>query len=122
MRQLRMTMHLFVFTIALVFLAQAQSMAAEQMDASELTYDIKAQSLKTALESYQKTSGINLAYSDDLVESKMTDGIYGKNTTAQALKKILKGSGLTYMVTNQGTVVLKENKMVVAQREAEEKK
>lgn len=121
MRQLKMTMHLFIFTIAFVFLAQVQSMAAEQMDMSELTYDIQAQSLKTALESYQKTSGLNLAYSDDLVEGKITDGVYGKNATAQALKKILKGTGLTYTVTNQGTVVLKENRMVVAQREGEKK-
>ena len=122
MRQLRMTMHLFIFTIALVLLAQVQSMAAGQMDASELTYDIKAQSLKAALESYQKTSGINLAYSDDLVEEKISNGVHGTKTQAQALKKILKGTGLTYMVTNHGTVVLKENKTVVAQREAEEKK
>jgi Secretin and TonB N terminus short domain. len=85
-------------------------------------YDIEAQSLKSALEIYQKTSGLNLAYSDDLVEGKMTDGVDGKNTTAQALKKILKDTGLTYMVTNQGTVVLKKNKMVVAQREAEKKR
>jgi outer membrane receptor for ferrienterochelin and colicins len=120
MRQLRMTMHLFIFTIAFVFLAQVQSMAAEQMDASELTYDIKAQSLKSALESYQKTSGINLAYSDNLVEGKMTDGVSGKKTSAKALTKILKSTGLTYMVSDQGTVVLKENRMVVAQREAEE--
>ena len=121
MRQLGMTMHLFIFTIALVFLALPLSTAAEQMDTSQLTYDIKARSLKSALEIYQKTSGINLAYSDDLVEGKNTDGVYGKNTPAQALKKILNGTGLTYMVTNQGTVVLKENKTVVAQREAEEK-
>jgi outer membrane receptor for ferrienterochelin and colicins len=114
-------MHLFIFTIALVFLAQVQSMAAEQMDASELTYDIQAQSLKTALESYQKTSGINLAYSDNLVKGKMTDGISGEKTSAKALTEILKGTSLTYMVTNQGTVVLKENKTVVTQREKAEK-
>jgi outer membrane receptor for ferrienterochelin and colicin len=121
MRQLRMTKNLFVFTIALVFLVQVQSTAAKQMDASELTYDIQAQSLKTALESYQKTSGLNLAYSDDLVEGKMTDGVSGQKTSAKALAEILKGTGLTYTVTNQGTVVLKENKAVVTQREKAEK-
>jgi outer membrane receptor for ferrienterochelin and colicins len=114
-------MHLFIFTIALVFLGQVQSMAAEQMDTSRLTYDIQAQSLKSALESYQKTSGINLAYSDDLVEEKISNSVYGKNTADQALTKILKGTSLTYMVTNQGTVVLKENKTVVTQREKAEK-
>ena len=121
MRQLKMTMCLFVSIMALVFLGQAQSIAAGQMDTSRLTYDIDAQSLKSALEIYQKTSGLNLAYSDDLVQGKMTDGVDGKNTTAQALKKILKDTGLTYTITNQGTVVLRKNKMVVAQREEEKR-
>jgi Outer membrane cobalamin receptor protein len=121
MKQLKSVLCLVTLTIALVLVAQTTSMAAGQMDTSLLTYDIEAQSLKSALEIYQKTSGLNLAYSDDLVEGKMTDGVDGKNTTAQALKKILKDTGLTYMVTNQGTVVLKKNKMVVAQRDAEEK-
>jgi hypothetical protein len=119
MRQLIMTMHLFIFTIALVFLALPLSTAAEQMDTAKATYDIEAQNLKTALESYQKTSGINLAYSDNLVQGKITDGVSGKKTSAKALTKILKSTGLTYMVTNQGTVVLKKNKTVVAQRELE---
>ena len=117
MRQLKMTMCLFVSVLAFVSLGQGQSTAAEQMSTAEVTYDIEAQSLKSALEDYQKTSGLNLAYSDDLVQGKMTDGVYGKNTTDQALKKILKGTGLTYMVTGQGTVVLKENRMVVAQKD-----
>ena len=121
MRQLKMTMCLFVSIIALVFLGQAQSMAAGQMDTSQLTYNIEAQSLKSALEIYQITSGLNLAYSDDLVQGKMTDGVDGKNTTAQALKMILKDTGLTYTVTNQGTVVLRKHKMVVAQRDVEKR-
>ena len=116
-----MTLCLVSLVMALVFLGQAQSTAAGQMDTSQLTYNIEAQSLKSALEIYQKTSGLNLAYSDDLVQGKITDGVDGKNTTAQALKKILKDTGLTYTVTNQGTVVLRKNKMVVAQREVEKR-
>ena len=119
MRQLKMTMCLFVSILALVFLGQVQSTAAGQMDTSQLTYNIEAQSLKSALEIYQKNSGLNLAYSDDLVQGKMTDGVDGKNTTGQALKEILKGTGLTYTVTGRGTVVLKENKIVVAQGDVE---
>jgi len=121
MRKVKMTMCLFVSILALVFLGQAQSTAAEQIDTSQLTYNIEAQNLKSALEIYQKTSGLNLAYSDDLVQGKMTDGVDGKNTTAQALKKILKDTGLTYTITNQGTVVLRKKKMVVAQREVGKK-
>ncbi len=121
MRQLKMTMCLFVSILVLIFLGQVQSTAAGQMDTSQLTYNIEAQSLKSALEIYQKTSGLNLAYSDDLVQGKMTDGVDGKNTTTQALKKILKDTGLTYTVTNQGTVVLRKNKMIVAQRDVEKR-
>ena len=119
MKQIKMTLCLVSLVIALIFLGQVQSTAAEQMDTSRLTYDIEAQSLKSALEIYQKISGLNLAYSDDLVQGKITDGVDGKNTTVQALKKILKGTGLTYTITNQGTVVLRKNKMVVAQREVQ---
>jgi iron complex outermembrane receptor protein len=122
MKQLKMAMCLFVSILALVFLGQVQSMAAGQMDTSRFTYNIEAQSLKSALEIYQKTSGLNLAYSDDLVQGKMTDGVYGKNTTAQALKKILQDTALTYTITNQGTVVLRKHKMVVAQREVGKRK
>ena len=121
MKQLKMTLWLVSLVMALVFLGQAQSTAAGQIDTPRLTYNIEAQSLKSALEIYQKTAGLNLAYSDDLVQGKMTDGVDGKNTPAQALKKILKGTGLTYTITNQGTVVLKENEMVVAQREVEKR-
>ncbi|MBE9570383.1 MAG: TonB-dependent receptor [Proteobacteria bacterium] len=121
MRQLKMTLWLVSLILALIFLGQVQSTAAGQMDTSQLTYNIEAQSLKSALEIYQKTSGLNLAYSDDLVQGKMTDGVDGKNTTAQALKKILKDTGLTYTITNQGTVVLRKHKIVVAQRDVEKK-
>jgi len=59
------------------------------MNAPKMFY-IEAQSLRSALEAYERVSGINLAYSDELVEGKMTNGVQGKNTPAQALKKILK--------------------------------
>ena len=91
------------------------------MNAPKMFY-IEAQSLRSALEAYERVSGINLAYSDELVEGKMTNGVQGKNTPAQALKKILKGTGLTYVITGQGTVVLKKAKMVVSQREEMEEK
>jgi outer membrane receptor protein involved in Fe transport len=121
---------IFTFTLifAFVFLTQALSMA-EQMDTVKLTFEIEAQSLKSALELYQKTSGLNMAYSDELVEGKSTNGVDGKNTPTQALKKILKGTGLTYTIAGQSTVVLqkakrvfepKKVKMVVAQKEKEE--
>ena len=115
MKQLKMILCLVSLIIALIFLVPA-TMAAQQMPTGKAIYDIDSQSLKSALEIYQKISGLNLAYSDELVEGKITDGVSGKMSADQALTKILKGTGLTYMVTNQGTVVLKENQIVVAQR------
>ena len=107
----------FLSIDALPVIAQTKDI----MNAPKMFY-IEAQSLRSALEAYERVSGINLAYSDELVEGKMTNGVQGKNTPAQALKKILKGTGLTYMVTGQGTVVLKKAKMVVSQREEMEEK
>ena len=55
-------------TIISVLIFTFATMAeAGQMDASTISWNIPAQSLKGALETYQQVSGLNLAYSDNLV-------------------------------------------------------
>ncbi|MCG8642565.1 MAG: TonB-dependent receptor [Desulfobacterales bacterium] len=96
--------------------------AATDMDILETDYEIEAQSLKTALENYQKTSGLNLAYSDKWVEGRYSHGARGSYTQTLALEKILEGTDLTYTLTRQGTVVLMKNETITAQKSAAEKK
>ena len=90
---------------------------AGQMDASTISWNIPAQSLKGALETYQQVSGLNLAYSDNLVEGKTTQGVQGNHTREQALEKVIDGTGLTYVVTSKGTVILKVKISKAAQEE-----
>ncbi len=81
----------------------------------EKHYAIKAQDLKTALEVYQDQSGQNIAYArsgqniayaSKLVEDKTSNPINETCSPAQALQTILKGTGLQFKSTANGTLVL----------------
>jgi len=106
MKPLNMSRVLGTIISVLIF-TFATMAAAGQMDASTISWNIPAQSLKSALETYQQVSGLNLAYSDNLVEGKTTRGVQGNHTREQALEKVLNGAGLTHVVTAKGTVILK---------------
>ncbi|WP_320044330.1 TonB-dependent receptor [uncultured Desulfobacter sp.] len=103
--------------ISVLLFTTATMAAAGQMDASKMSWDIRPQSLKSALETYQQISGLNLAYSDNLVEGKTTRGVQGNHTREQTLEKVLDNTGLTYVVTSKGTVILKVKKSEAAQEE-----
>jgi iron complex outermembrane receptor protein len=92
-----------------------------RLDDSPVAFAIASQTLAGALADFQNDSGVNVIYKDRLVQSKTTSGLSGKYSSAAGLKKLLVGTGLTYQVTAENTVVLKENEMVVAQREVEKK-
>jgi iron complex outermembrane receptor protein len=98
---------------------------AEQKEANPMNvsqkFNIESGSLEDALNNYSKVTGIKTVYLNDLVTGKKSPGVQGIYSPEAAVKKMLKGTGLTYQVTAENTVVLKENKMVVAQRDAEEK-
>ncbi len=69
-------------------------------------YAIKAQDLKIALEIYEDQSGQNIAYASKLVEDKTSNPINKTCSPAQALQTILKGTGLKFKSTTNGTLVL----------------
>nr|WP_320191204.1 TonB-dependent receptor [uncultured Desulfobacter sp.] len=103
--------------ISVLLFTTATMAAAGQMDASTISWNIHTQSLKSALEIYQQVSGLNLAYSDNLVKGKTTQGAQGNHTRGQALEKVLDGTDLTYVVTSKGTVILKVKNSKAAQEE-----
>ncbi len=69
-------------------------------------YAIKAQHLRSALEAYQDQSGQNIAYSDVLVDGKVSNTINETCDSLQAITTILKGTGLGFKATEHGTLVL----------------
>ena len=95
--------------------AMAEQKEANLMNVSQ-TFNIEAGFLEEALDNYSEVTGIKTVYLNELVEGKKSPGVQGIYSPEAAVKKILKGTGLTYQVTAENTVVLKKNKMVVAQR------
>ncbi len=101
--------------------AMAEQKEANLMNVSQ-TFNIEADVLEDALDNYSEVTGIKTVYLNELVEGKKSPGVQGIYSSEDAVKKILKGTSLTYEVTAENTVVLKEAKMVVAQREVAEEK
>ena len=109
--------------VVLLIMFKAGSVLAGQarLDDSPVAFAIASQTLVDALADFQNDSGVNVIYKDRLVQSKTTSGLNGKYPPAAGLNKLLVGTGLTYQVTAENTVVLNKNKMVVAQREVEKR-
>ena len=95
--------------------AMGEQKEANLMNVSQ-TFNIEAGVLEDALDNYSEVTGIKTVYLNELVEGKKSPGVQGIYSSEAAVQKILKGTGLTYQVTAENTVVLKENKMVVAQK------
>ena len=108
MKQFRIIIWLFTLVFAFAFIAQAQSDVSYQMKAESQTFDIETQALKSGLKAYERITGIKLEYPDEIVEGKKTVGVQGVNNLAQALEKILSGTGLSYTITAQGVVVVQK--------------
>ena len=117
-RILRTFKTISITLVVLLLMFKAGSVLAGQarLGDSPVTFTIASQTLAGALADFQNDSGVNVIYKDRLVQGKTTPGLIGKYPPSAGLKKLLAGTGLTYQVTAENTVVLKENKMVVAQR------
>ena len=113
---------IYITLVVLLIMFKAGSVLAGQARLGDLpvAFTIASQTLADALADFQNDSGVNVIYKDRLVQDKTTPGLSGKYSLAAGLTKLLAGTGLTYQVTAENTVVLKKNKMVMAQREAEE--
>lgn len=109
--------------VVLLIMFKAGSVLAGQarLGDSSVAFTIASQTLAGALADFQNDSGVNVIYKDRLVQGKTTPGLSGKYSPEAGLKKLLAGTGLTYQVTAENTVVLKKNKMVIAQRETEKR-
>ena len=112
MKQFKMVIYLFTLIFAFAFIAQAQSGVSYRMSTENQTFDIKPQALGSALKAYEMITDINLDYSEEIVKGEKTNGVRGKDTLSKALEKILLGTGLSYTVTAQRSVVLKETEAV----------
>lgn len=88
--------------VALPAAAQAQTAAAP---AGTRSYDQPAQSLATALDAYSRTSGVNLVLGQAL-PAMQAPALQGSYSNAQALQRLLAGSGLRARFVDDRRVVL----------------
>lgn len=79
--------------------------AAAELELS-LTFDIAAQPLDTALLEFSRQAGVQVLATENAVSGKKTQGIRGKYPVGQALRELLKGSGLRYRQTSDRAVTI----------------
>jgi len=70
------------------------------------SYDIPAGSLAAALNRFVEVSGVALVYDATLTNGRSSPGLKGSFSTAEALSRLLSGSGLTYQSTGANAFTL----------------
>jgi len=89
-------------------LALASLMIGGAAAAQERTYpfDLAGEPLSKALRDYGRTTGQQLLFTEDLTAGKMAPALHGPLTAADALQRLLAGSGLSAIRTQTGALVL----------------
>ncbi|PQA88319.1 TonB-dependent receptor [Hyphococcus luteus] len=84
------------------------SAAAAQKPAEPVKeFHIAAQSLDAALKSYAFTTNKQVMFTTDIVEGKQATPVEGEMTDAEALQKLLAGSGLVFETRNTNVVLVR---------------
>jgi iron complex outermembrane receptor protein len=93
-------------SLALIILATfaVRAHAAELSQA--VTFDIQPQSLETALLEFSEQSGVQIFGPAEGVAGKRAPALRGEIVVEEALKSLLKDSGLTYRQVNERTVAI----------------
>jgi len=84
--------------------AQGASAAGEQ--AHVVRYDIPGQPLTSALAAFARQSGLKLAYGAALSQGRIAPPLQGSFTIAQALSRLLAGTGLSYRFSGPATLTI----------------
>lgn len=72
-------------------------------------FDVPAGPLSSALNQLASQAGLALTYEASLAEGKTTDGVQGRYSAAEALQRLLAGTGLGYRFTGNDTVTLESS-------------
>jgi iron complex outermembrane recepter protein len=91
--------------VALACLAGVNPANADPVSAGlKHTIDVPPQALAPALRSYATETGLHLIYISEDVRARRSDGARGSLTAAEALSRILRGTGLTYHFLDADTI------------------
>jgi iron complex outermembrane receptor protein len=72
-------------------------------------FDIEQQSLSTALNEFARQSDRQILFSTAVANAKRTHGIRGDLEPEDALRRLLKGTGLTFRVTSDHTILVESS-------------
>jgi len=70
------------------------------------TYEMPAKPLSQALRDYGRVADVQIIFTEDLVRGRMAPGLKGDFTPADALQKLLEGTGLRAQKTPSGAVMI----------------
>ncbi|HEU4871491.1 MAG TPA: TonB-dependent siderophore receptor [Pyrinomonadaceae bacterium] len=71
-----------------------------------MTFDIPAGTLESTLVAFQKTSGLQVVIPNDAMRTIASPGVKGGFSAEQALRQILRGTGISYRFSDKRTVIL----------------
>jgi outer membrane receptor protein involved in Fe transport len=83
--------------------------ASAQTSGSQVSFNIPAQDLGTALTELARQSHREIFFSADLTRAKRAPRLSGKMTFERALGRLLDGSGLRYRVNQSGSVIIENS-------------
>jgi catecholate siderophore receptor len=78
------------------------AMATQQ----QITFDIPAGRLESVLLAFQKVSGLHVVIPNDAMRSIASAGVSGRYSSEQALREILRDTGISYRFSDRQTVIL----------------
>src|SRR5215218_9359964 len=72
----------------------------------QFSFDIPSGTLESALLAFQKTSGVQVVIPNDAMRTIASPGVKGRYSTEQALREILRDTGISYRFSDRRTVIL----------------
>lgn len=78
--------------------------ASEQQ--RQIQFDIAADTLESVITKFQTTADIQVIIPNDAMRSLASPGVTGRYSPEQALREILRGTGVSYRFTDKKTVIL----------------
>jgi len=103
----RAVLHAFTFSTSAIAMSAVPILPAQAQTAGTArTFSIAAQPLLSALQQFTEQSGIQVAYTTEIGSGVQSPGVSGSFASAEALSRLLTGTGLTVRFTSPRTVTL----------------
>ncbi len=72
----------------------------------QITFNIPAGTLESVLLAFQKSSGLQVVIPNDAMRELASPGVVGRYSPEQALREILRGTGISYRFSDKRTAIL----------------